>query len=134
MTNYKLYSAATATADGSASLDVVQDGKIQGISFVIAGLAGAGVNGRGRCEVSFASSSSFVTNDTRNQICQCSFSMPVNTGGFNQVAYFALPDIQANQGERIYLHFNLAGTAPSAMDTTVFLHTMDSNKNSRVRL
>lgn len=136
MTNYKLWSNTATAGDGVASLDVVSDGKLFGILVVIDGLAGAGVNARGRMEISFASSSGFITNDTRSSIAQVSYSAITSAGAFNQMQWIYVPDIQFNQGERVFLHHTITGTALSAINITAFLYVTDKSDSSsrRVRL
>lgn len=139
MTVYKLYSAATATGDGAAQLDIVAPGTIVGTKWIIrAGTTGAKKDGR--WELSFSSSSAFATNDTRSGIDQCAYAVldasaggTANSGIIN--IFTPMPDVPVAMGERLYIH-NLATAAPTTMETTCFIFVDDKQGSAgrRVRL
>lgn len=132
MTRYKMFTGANTTTDGLASIDIVADGEITSVTWVIR-VDDAGV-ASGQYELSFASSSAFATNDSRNQISSCAWSVPVATEAraYNFQEFFDEP-IKVSQGERIFLH-HLSDAAADDIECTVYLHVSDKARGSRLRL
>jgi len=121
--SYKLYSTTVTTADSKASLKITRRGVITAISFTHCGLAGAGVDGFYRAEVSKQSASSFTTNDTPPTVIAYSTGGAV---GVNSGAYCS-KDLQAGLnnpveiGDTLYIHVLSSGTAASAGTITCTL-------------
>lgn len=132
MSIYKLY--ATATGDGSASLDIVQNGNIEAIAWHVDYDCVAD-NQLLRAEVSFASSSGLATNDTKSSISAFRAYSNLGAAGadFGTANYVIAPvDIPVSQGERMYLHLSHTMTAVAV---TVYLYVDDKigSQGRRVR-
>lgn len=113
-TVYKLY--ATALTDASASLDIQDDGVIEGVAMNLS-VANADIQNEGyRAELSFASTSGFTSNDTRASIIGSSVVLEVVTtgGGIAGTTTFVPMEVSVKAGERLYVHLLGTGGTPSA--------------------
>lgn len=120
---HKLFATGSATADGVATTDVTENGRITGIwGYLDVTNADAATDGYAM-EISFASSSGFTSNDTRSSIYGCSVRCSLTTsGGYNSSQAFASPplNIEVVMGERIYAHI-LEDGAPASYDLSVWI-------------
>lgn len=127
MTIYKLHFSAAATADSLASLDIQLDGEINAIHMTGKCAGADGLNDGFNAEVSFLSSNSFTSNDTRGSLMIIQSELGfLTTGGHNgsvnaQVSSLFIP---VSAGERIHLHMQLNG-APTGVNVHCFLYVQD---------
>ena len=112
---YKMFASVTAATDGAASYDVQEDGKICAVLVDINVTGADALNDGGNCELSFASVSSFNTNDVRASILGVGvFQGFLTSGGGptskNAFITFSPNGIPVAAGERIFLHISVGGT------------------------
>jgi hypothetical protein len=114
---YRLYSAAlTTSADNKASLRISKRGRINAVCATANITQAADVTGVQRFEISKQSASSFAVNDTPNSVL-CHFSCggaAVASQSTHDNILVAGLDWQVENGDTIYLHELLAGTAPTS--------------------
>lgn len=104
------------TENNIASIDVPMNGHLVGVDFDL--LADLDTDGdHATVELSFGSTGSSTTNDTRSRIATCTVgaaavltAVGVSVGRGSK--YVQLPDIPVGMGERIYLHSLAAATTP----------------------
>ncbi len=133
MSVYKLYNNFAASADAGASLDIMFDGEIVAIDWAVR--ADLDANGEEYCcEVSFLSSNTFASNDSRGSISiVCEQVAGAEAAGFaisginKSVTGIRIP---VSAGERIYLH-SLQSTT-GQVTPTVYLH-VDDRSDPRLR-
>lgn len=135
MSIYKLY--ASTIGDGAANLDIIANGRIEGVYF--SGYTGLSADADSfEAEVSFSSSSGFTTNDTKSSIACVRQEVELVTSGEvqNALNVFVGPlDIPVTQGERIYLHTARPAGTPSPTRMSVYIYVADSVGSARrVRL
>lgn len=125
----KMYGASTTTADAVASMDVAEDGVIEGALFnqiVIGDASGEG----GSWELSFASVSAFTTNDTRASLATVGAICNAIGGGHGNT--YVPMDIPVSAGERLYLHTAVSGTPTgNNLRATVYLRQRGDPARSR---
>jgi len=128
MSIYKLHNAFTASADSGASLDIQFDGLITVVDWACRADMDADAESFG-AEVSFLSSSTFVTNDSRGSI-----SMVRGQAGGAEAAGFSWVGVNKSvsglriavaAGERIHLHGVLGGSAD--LVATCYVHVEDTS-------
>ncbi len=108
----KMFGSSTTSADAVASVDVQEDGVIEGV-LMAQRSHGDATNEGAAWEVSFASVSAFTSNDTRASICGTTEVSPgniVTTGGPSGKVSYVPMEVPVNAGERIYLHTTVTGT------------------------
>jgi len=130
----KMYGSSTSSADAVMSVDIQEDGVIEGMLFEHQG-AGDAVNEGARWEVSFASTSGFASNDTRASIAgisQRSAAGVATTGGYMGLAVFVPLEIPVAAGERIYGHTSVSGT-PTSNALAVWLYIRQKGDPARSR-
>jgi len=135
MTIYKLM--ATTVAEGAATLDIQDDGVLEGV--LIAMRATLNADGENmNCEVSFASTNGIATNDTRASFAGAALQVGLLTSGSanSSVNVFIALNLPVSAGERIYLH--TAGTAAALDRASVWLYVADrgrpgSGREGRIR-
>lgn len=111
---YKLYYTGTASVDAAASLDLQSDLVIVAMHLNLSVGSADALNEGVACEISFASTSGFSSNDTKSSIIGgATYQNFLTTGG-------ALPGspivvsgvaIPGAAGERMYLHTKVLGGA-----------------------
>lgn len=134
---YKLYATATADTTSAATLDVREDGHIVAMLGLLTVTNADALNDGAVCEVSFASSSGFASNDTHASILTMgAFQGFLTSGGGpvqDRVALSGLA-IPVVAGERLHLHVDVTGTIGGA-DMRVYLYVMPTaGANSRAAL
>lgn len=123
---YKLFSSETASGDAQASLDIQREGHIVGISADLACTGCDALGDGGTVELSFASTSGFASNDTKASLLTLRAWQQFLTSGGGPVQSHS--DVSAlavavAAGERLYLHFEVAGTGPTVY-ATVYVFVM----------
>jgi hypothetical protein len=117
----KLYANKAASADSAAAMDCQFNGMIVGCLLELTYTETGTLvnNGTARMELSFGSTSSFVTNDVRNVIggiesvmTQSSAANVLNNSRSVAIPYLQIP---IARGERLFIHIGLAnpGSVPS---------------------
>ena len=105
----QMYGGPSADTDDVSAFDVPEDGVIKG--YQIDMQAPSMTSGKGmQTEISFLSTSQFITNDARGLIGRCSMATAVVTveGGSNAQGYASQvfdKGITVAAGERVHLHF-----------------------------
>lgn len=125
---YKLHAnVAAGSASSIAQLDIVEDGKIVGISWSVAPIGLDSAGDELRVEVSFSSSNTLDNNDIRQAIdevgCGASGATIVGVLGINK----AISGLNINviAGERIHMH-SFASTGVAGR-TSCFLYVQDGS-------
>lgn len=134
---YKLYSATAG--DAAASLDILFNGAIQGMLFDLTVTGADALNDGMSLEVSFASVSGMVANDTRASIGGIKSNQGFLTSGGGQTGKavavtFGMDGIPVAAGERIYLHTASTGTVTFAASVWLYVRVTDSRQIMRRRL
>lgn len=123
MTIYKLYSAAFG--DSTASLDIQLDGVIQSIHMTGRANGIDALNDGFEAEVSFLSTNSFTSNDTRGSlmIIQSCLGMLTDGGGNLSVnAQISTLMVPVAAGERVHLHAAaIGGSTGGAVHAFLFV-------------
>lgn len=133
MTVYKL--TANTVADAAATLDIQDDGVIEGVLINMRATLNADTENM-NVEVSFASVSGFTANDTRASFAGMSLQAGMLTSGGLTASenLFISMNIPVSGGERIYIH--TAGTAAALDRVSVWLFVADgrvADRAGRVR-
>jgi len=121
-TIYKLFDTSAASVDAAASIDIQDDGVIEGLAFSMMGRVADAQDDGGRFEVSFASTNGFSSNDTRASIFGAGSSQAFLTSGGGPVAIngYVPMEVAVQGGERIYLHHQNTGSI--TVETSVWLY------------
>ena len=105
----QMYGSVSADTDDVSSIDVPEDGEIMGVMIDMKSPLAANADSM-QAEVSFLSSSQFVTNDARGIISRCllatgtlTTSGQANAQGYSNIIFHK--GVSVNAGERIHLHF-----------------------------
>ena len=123
---YKIYASVTASTDAAAQIDVPTAGMITGLWGYMNVLNPNAGNDGAAFEISFASSSQFLTTDTRSSIFGAGMRATyLTSGGINSSVQFASPPVKIPVGlnERIYLHINEDG-APNSIEVTCWFQVV----------
>lgn len=110
---YKLYGSGVATASAVSNIQMARAGRILSVLWSIKGTAGAGTTLMGEWELSVNSLSTIGTHDTPGtSLSGIAYSCQIASAGYaaNSVSAVGI-DIAA--GDKLYLHANVGGTAPS---------------------
>jgi hypothetical protein len=112
---YKLYGTWTANTEAIASYDVQEDGEICSMYGHLIITGADALNDAAALELSFASVSGFIANDTRASVFGMRTTQGfLTTGGGpcqqNGFVTFAPNGIPVSAGERMYLHGIVGGT------------------------
>lgn len=131
---YKLaFSAQTTDGNGIAALDIREDGFIVAINMTLDILGADVLNDGAIYEVSFASTTGILTNDTKASLAACSVYLgAITTGGHASHGSTIVTGlaIAVAAGERMYLHIDVNGTVSASGQC--YLYTMPSSPvNSR---
>lgn len=119
---YKLYSNATGTNNGVASLKVVKSGRIKGILFAIGLLGGAGVS-RQSWEVYKQNTGSLAVNDTPGTVIASVSVASPNAVHANENV-MVLCDVELTAGDTLYINTLFSGAvAPAAVDANIYIYT-----------
>lgn len=127
MSLYKLYAGITVTSDDVASLDIALDGIITGVFWSVALQGMDALSDTFRSEVSFMSSSTFGSNDSRGTISMFSAGQNfLTSGGGTPQGNVSIDDLEIPvvAGERIHLH-GLVDTGVSG-HTTCYIFVKDA--------
>lgn len=130
---YKMY--ATASQDAAATIDIAEDGIIEGVMMAM-NFTGADVlNDGGRMEISFASTSGFTSNDTRASICGVDAYQGVITTGGGQVGanVYAPMAIPVSAGERMYMHTLNNGTVTGRYIAWLYVNQASAGGRANIR-
>jgi len=130
---YKLFAAgAGGTEDNAAALDIQFDGKITALAMVSFGDFDA-ADETLSVEVSFLSSATFNTNDSRGSLLMNRSKLGIVTSGSNPVQMISVSgvDIPVNQGERIHLH--ISSTAGVVSSNSAYIYVTDGQDAIRRR-
>jgi hypothetical protein len=108
MSLYRLYTNTLATLDAAAVLDIREDGVITGVIISSCGNWTVGVQVGLLYEVSFSSTSSFVSNDV-TQVIATATNAGIGSASSNTAASnIAIPcNTRVSAGDRIYFHVAL---------------------------
>lgn len=125
-----LYTAAKVDTEAAAMIDVQEDGVIETIDWSMICSPAAAI-AEVSAQISFGSGSSHRTNDARQVISTCKATcLAAEPLALNKAFNVNIP---VHAGERIYLHIDVVGTNPTAMDTTCHLHIADKSKRTTRR-
>lgn len=120
-------SSVTATADNKANVRISKNGKVNAVCITGPITQGADLTGWQRFEISKQSSSSFTLNDTPNSVL-CHFTAPSGSVASQitttNILIAGLSWDVAN-GDTIYLHETILGTAPAGGNMSVELFVME---------
>lgn len=135
---YKMFATATASTDAAATLDIVFDGVIEGLVLDTVMQNADALNDAVGAELSFASVSGFVTNDTRASIIGSRIAQGFLTSGggpTGKVTNVAFgPDgIPVSAGERMYLHLLLVGAGTLIASVWLYVRTSGGARADRRR-
>jgi len=136
MTIYKLFKNFSASLDSGASLDIQFNGFINAIVLSAQADMDADLE-KYRIELSFLSSSTFNINDARGSLAiigarASAAGTPASLSQYGINIALSGLNIPVSQGERLYLHAVMTGTAD--LDATAFTYTTDrSNPTLRRR-
>ncbi len=122
MTIYKLF--GSVSQDSSATIDVQLDGEIQSILMTTDCSGADALNDGMRAELSFLSTNSFGTNDTRGSLMMIHNRMGILTqGGGNMDNNFSVSglEVPVNAGERLHLHISHQGGATGTCHAYVYI-------------
>lgn len=125
MTIYKLF--ASAAGDSIASLDIQLDGDMMAIHMTMHVSNCDLLDDGAGAELSFLSSNSFASSDTRGSLMIIqSRLMMLTTGGGNAGvnANISSLEVPVAAGERIHMHIQLTGGA-SAANTHAYMYVRD---------
>lgn len=127
MSVYKLH--ASTVGDSVATLDIQNNGRIQGIKWCCTQLNIANLAGF-KTEVSFGSTNGFTSNDTKASIDGCRMcSNLLTTGAMNNaIGEFTPMDTPVQAGERLHLHIGNIGSPDNAPDVTAYIYVKDSGR------
>lgn len=121
----KILADPTVAADSVASVDVPQDGFIESIYADSRGLGMDALNDAYRFELSFASSNTLAVNDSRISILEISETQQFLTSGGSSpgksIALIGI-DIPVSAGERIHVHYGVAGGTTQAFLVCYLYH------------
>lgn len=112
----KIFVNAGATADDVAAIDVPADGFIESIFWHVRGTGMDALDDTVRFELSFGSSSTFNTNDSRISILDVSVTQQFLTSGGGvqgESGFMGNVNIPVFAGERIHVHYTESGTPSS---------------------
>ena len=133
-TIYKLHAVVSASTDAAASVDIQDDGHIEGMLLTLSCQDADALNDGGRLEVSFSSTSAFSANDTRASIGGIDIVQNfLTTGGgamANQVFCAFSKGIPVAAGERIFLHVFESG-AVTQLKATAWLYVVTTGARRR---
>jgi hypothetical protein len=120
-------------------LDILFDGEIAAILLMVAGQGADALNDGIRAEVSFASTNTFSTNDSRAAIISAEAYQGFLTTGGSQVGQvvsiqFGDDGIPIAAGERMYLHVAAQGTLTSRVAAYLYTRTSGRARPDRRRL
>ena len=107
---YKFY-AAMSSIDGLATLDITNEGIISAVSFAINPVGMDALSDFCRVELSFMSSGTFTTNDTRGSIAMAVFGQNFLTSGGGIAGsnpQLSGLEIEVHAGERIHIHGSMS--------------------------
>lgn len=107
---YRIYVSSTASGSNLASLRIQGSGSIKAVSIAAAAIGGAGT-GWGMFEVSKQNAKQ-ATNDAQNTIAHA-FIEYANAGS-SKTNHMVIHDCPVKDGDYIYLHADLSGTAPAS--------------------
>lgn len=112
MPTLKLYGTGSATANAVAQIIIPSAGRIKGVQ-VCLWIDSVTDNAQVNCEVSKASAREIAVNGAQQCICEVSIAGNFATSGLAQfgVNQFFPVDAQVVQGQIIYLHALVTGTA-----------------------
>lgn len=133
---YKLYgSVSGALGNSIASLDIQNDGFIEGVLMNLWGTGMDALNDIVQLEVSFGSQQSFTQNDIRASIAHIVLIQQFLTSGGGAQANTAFMSFQKgipiSAGERIHMHGN--ASAGTVMAGNAYLYTVTTNSNRVAR-
>lgn len=129
---YKFFATGAATLDAAASLDIRRDGHIVAMLGDLHITGADALDDGGGVEISFASGSGFVTNDTTGSVftLRAGNSFLTSGGGLvgksESVSGIA---IEVFAGERMYMHLTEFGSI-AAISATVYLYVMSTDAGS----
>ena len=117
----KLYGTGSATANAVANITIPSKGKIIGVQ-VSMGITSITASSSAKCEISKASAREIATNGAQQCIVEVNLfsnfvTSGLSTAGVNQ---FFPVSIDVVQGQLIYLHAVVAGTATYDFTAVVF--------------
>ena len=127
MSIYKMFNSFAASADSGASLDIQFDGQLVVIDWNVNGDFDADLE-RYEIEVSFLSTNTFSSNDSRGSLSQvgaraAAAGTPASLVVDSTQKVVTGLDIPVVQGERVHLHGSITGLGVVA--ATVYLHVND---------
>jgi len=118
---YKLYTNATGSNNGVASIKITKSARLRTIYFDLSATGGVGVS-RTTVEVSKQNTSSLTINDTPETVlAQASLAHNNAVPGSEAVQIFC--DISVSVGDTIYLNTAMIGAvAPASVSFSVYLY------------
>jgi len=131
---YKLFGlvAAGTSTDSAATIDIQDDGFIEGVLLGLNATGADALNDGARVEVGFGSTNTYTTNDVRSSIAMLHHRQGFLTSGggpVGQAIYLAFQKgIPVSAGERIHMHLeSFGGTA----DAFCYLYVVTSRGVAR---
>ena len=132
----QMVTTTAAAASALASIDIPEDGTIEGISWDWSILTTAGTEASQKAQLSFGSAAN-AANDSRQVIDNVSVASPTVVAATvlsGQVQKYTPMNLQVAGGERIYLHTVAVGTAPASMSLRcMILLRLKSGSGARSR-
>lgn len=123
---YKLFGTGAADADAVAALDIQVDGHIVAMTLEVWAVGADALNDGIECEISFASTNGFASNDTKASLIHAVATQSFLTSGGSVVRAFSSISglaIEVAAGERLFLHANVVG-APTTYSAVGYLFVM----------
>jgi len=138
---YKLDGSGTAGLDphnAVVSADIQADGFIEGVLGILDGFGMDALSDNAAAELSFMSTNTFGTNDTRGSIMmvRCRQNFLTSGGGANAnnvFVAFGQKGIKVNAGERIYVHTQAAAGVTPKFVFYVYVRESGSARSSERR-
>jgi len=121
------------TVDSASSIDIQDDGFIEGIFMNVSASGADALNDEAAMEVSFGSTNTFSKNDIRVSICGMRTRQAFLTSGGGPVggAVYVPVNLRVNAGERIHLH--VTSSSGVTGEALAYMYLMATGRQRRAR-
>lgn len=130
---YKMFGTQSGGATGNsvASVDIQDDGMIEGVYLAVVGLSGDVLGDVSRAEISFGSTNAFDQNDARISILEVYLRQSfLTSGGGPMHGWVYVPvELKVNAGERIHMH--MEASAGNDSEAVAYLYCSGRSASSR---